>query len=337
MEKQKIYILLFIVLALVTASDVFFGDSAGGSILVPLIFWSGIAQGLIALLAAIELSEGRWAGALKEYLKDYHTILLIFPFIFLLISGHLDIYSWSEHPGGWLSEGFFIGRNFTALLLPYIFSFILVRSISKNSGKSKLFAGLYILSFVISQSFLAFDMVMTLEYPWINTLYGGYFFVESLYAGITFASVLAAFLYLKRRTEFSDILIDTTKMVMGFALLWVGLFFSQYLVIWYGNLPEEVAFIERRLDIHSLKYLGLYVIFSLFVIPFLSYISKKAKTSPPAVWFIAFIVLSGYLLEKVLLLLPTVKLNVLAVLVSTFICFIPFLFILRDQLKRDLD
>ncbi len=335
MEKKKIYILLIIVLALVAASDIFFGDSSGGSIIVPLIFWSGIAQGLIALLASIELSEGRWAGALKGYLKDYYTILLIFPFIFLLISGHMDIYSWSEHPGGWLSEGFFITRNFTALLLPFIFSYILVSSISKGSGKSKLFAGLYILSFVISQSFLAFDVVMTIEYPWINTLFGGYFFVESLYAGITFASVLTAFLYLKRRAEFSDILRDTTKMVMGFALLWVGLFFSQYLVIWYGNLPEEVAFIERRLNINSLKYLGLYVLFALFVIPFLSYISKKAKTFPPAVWAISFVVLSGYFLEKVLLLLPTVKLNILALIVSTAICSIPFFFILFAQLKKD--
>ncbi len=332
MENKKIYILLLLILALVTASDMFFGDSAGASILVPLIFWSGIAQGLIALLAAIELSEGKWAGALKGYLKDYYSILLIFPFIFLLISGHMDIYSWSEHQEGWLSEGFFIIRNFIALLLPFIFSYILVRSISKGSGRSKLFAGLYILTFVISQSFLAFDVVMTIEYPWINTLFGGYFFVESLYAGIAFASVLSGFLYLKNNAGFSEILRDTTKMVMGFALLWVGLFFSQYLVIWYGNLPEEVAFIEKRLDISSLKYLGLYIIFSLFIIPFLGYISKKAKTSPLAVWSIAFIVLSGYFLEKILLLSPTVKLNETAIITGTVLCSIPFIYIIKKRM-----
>jgi len=337
MEQKKFYIILLIVVIAVGAADTLFGDTAGASVLVPLIFWSGIAQGLIALLAAIEISEGRWAGGLKGVLRDYYPILLIFPFLFLLMSGHMVTWAWAEHPGRWLNEGFFLLRNFTALLLPFIFARLLVRSQEKENGKSRLFAGLYILAFVISQSFLAYDVVMTVEYPWINTLFGGYFAVESLYAGIAFASILAASLFRNRGEAWAGILKDTANMVMGFALLWVGLFFSQYLVIWYGNLPEEVAFIEKRLEIPALKYLGLYLILSLFVIPFLSYVSRKAKSLPPAVRLIAVIVLSGYFLEKILLLLPTARLNTLFIIIATLLLGTPFFYLIGKQRQTNRD
>ncbi len=331
MRVKNVFIILPGIIIALLLFDVFAVSGPEGSLLPPLIFWAAIGQGLIALLASIELSEGKWCGALKGYIEEYYPVLLVFPFAFLIFTRHITIYPWVEHSGSWLNPDFFIIRNFLILLLPFITAHFFIRAINNGSVRKGFLALLYLFSFVLSQSFLAFDLVMTIEYPWVNTLFGAYFFVESLYVGITFTSVIAAVFYLKNKSKFSSVLNDTVNMVMGFALLWVGLFFSQYLVIWYGNLPEEVAFIEKRLAVEPLRYIGIYTLLSLFVIPFTGFISKKIKTLIPAVILIAFIVLSGHILEKVLFLLPAVKIDKFNLIVSFLILGIPFMYTLFSQ------
>jgi len=314
--------------------DFVFAAKNDGSLLIGLLFWAGVVQGMIALAAAADLSKAKWIKDIRPYLQEYYPLLLLFPIAFLIFARHVSVYLWAgEHYNGWLEPTFFIIRNVLFLFLPFVFAHFYVRASRRESEKVGLFAVLYILFFVISQSFMAYDQVMTFEYPWINTLFGGYFFVEALFAGIGFCAILAGMLSLKKASVFKPVLKDFAVMLMGFALLWAGLFYSQYLVIWYGNIPEEVSYVAKRMAVPVLKYMGLYVLFTVFLVPFLSLISRKIKTVFPAVAVIALLVFSGLIVERLIYLLPVANLSILSVVFPLIVLGLPFLYLLFTQYK----
>lgn len=333
MKKIPIYVQVIFISAAVLLVDILLVPKADASLLVAILFWAGLAQGIIALCAAADLAGAGWIKAIRPYLQHYYPLLLLFPFAFLIFARHVTVYGWTEHPGAWLNPTFFIIRNVIVLLLPFIFAHLYVRASQKESGKTGLVAVLYLLFFVISQSFMAFDQVITFEYPWINTLFGGFFFIEALYAGIAFAAILAGLLSLKRADTFKSAFRDFTTMLMGFALLWAGLFYSQYLVIWYGNIPEEVSFIAKRMAIPSLKYMGLYILLTLFLIPFILLISRKIKASIPAISLVALLVLSGLIVERLIYLIPVANLNPLTTALHLLLLGLPYIYLLFTQHK----
>lgn len=337
MRQGRILISMIATVLILLIYEFAFPTPKDASLLPPLIFWSSLSMGIVALLVSIDLSQGKWFKGLDRVFEQYSHNLLIFPFLFLVFSLNIGIYKWTGHETEWLSKGFFIIRNFIILFLPFIFARLYLKARANNSKNRSIFSILYLFSFVLSQSFIAFDLVMTLEYPWINTLFGAYFFVEAIFIAIAFSSLLISFLNKKMKKDLTGPIRDTSNMVMGFALLWVGLFFSQYLVIWYGNLPEEVSFISKRLSIPYLKYFGVFVLLSLFIIPFLTYISRKSKVSFPVNLTVAFFVITGYFVEKLLLILPAVKLNPLKLILTTIIIGIPFLIITQNIIRSNID
>jgi len=334
MKKIPIIAQVIAVSVLVFILDLVFASETDGSILIALLFWSGIGQGMIALAAAADLSGGKWIQSIRPYMQEYYPLLVLFPVTFLAFARHITIYDWVLYtPNGWLTPVFFIIRNTIMLILPFILAHVYVQASKKESPKTGLFAVLYIFSFVISQSFLAYDQVMTFEYPWINTLFGGYFFVEALYGGIAFSAILAGFLRLRKSERFKAAFRDFVVMIMGFALLWAGLFYSQYLVIWYGNIPEEVSFIAKRMAVPMLKNMGIYILLTLFLIPFVALISRKVKFMFPAVFVIALLVFSGLIVERLIYLIPVANLSLLAVLLPLILLGVPFIYLLISQYR----
>ena len=95
--------------------------------------------------------------------------------------------------------------------------------------------------------------------------------------------------------------------MFGFSLMWAGLFFAQFLTIWYGNLPEEVGFLARRLSASPLRELCVAVLFLLFFIPFPALLSTRAKSNPYVVSAAALSILSGILVERYVFLAPVVR------------------------------
>lgn len=181
---------------------------------------------------------------------------------------------------------------------------------SEREGARNVRAAAYLFVFVVSQSLAAFDLVMSLEYPWYSTLFGGYFFIEALYAGFCVAAVLCILVHGKPpRTddpETPSFLSDISVVMFGFGLLWAGLFFAQYLTIWYGNIPEEVSFIAKRAKASPYRELGVAVLFLLFFLPFPSLLSTRAKSNPYVVTAVSLSILSGILVERYVFVAPVV-------------------------------
>lgn len=285
----------------------------GGSLLMALLFWAAVIEGCIATVAACTLIKAKWVASVKRELLAVYPLLLFLSVLFLFLVPFVDTYPWVGRKGIWFDKRFFVGRNFLLLLLAFLSArrFALA-SAGEEEGRDR-FAALYLLVFVISQSLIAFDWVMSLAYPWISTLLGGYFFIESLFAGFALSGILYGFLHGRpvpphgpeERSDLKDIAI----LLFGFSILWVGLFFAQFLVIWYGNIPEEVSFILARVSSSPLRELSISILPLYFFIPFLVLLPGGSKRNPFVVSAVSLSILLGILVERFVLLAPVVSVN----------------------------
>ena len=294
----------------------------GGSLLLAFLFFIAVVEGCIAAAAAGATVNARWVGSVRKELLSVTPLLLVASFLLLLLIPFVDSYPWAGRPGIWLRKDFFIGRNLAFLLLAYVTARRFAAAPPDGEG-TKSRAAWYLLVFVVSQSLAAFDLVMSLEYPWVSALLGGYFFIESIYGGFAVSALLYLLL---RKAPTADLahgsrsdLSDLSILMFGFSLMWAGLFFAQFLTIWYGNLPEEVGFIARRLSASPLRELCVTVLFLLFFIPFPALLSTRAKSNPHVVSVVALSILSGILVERYVFLAPVVRFSPLALAID-FAC-----------------
>lgn len=311
-----------ILVALVAASPL---PGKEGSLLLAFLFWIAVVEGSVAAAAGGVLVNARWLRSLERRLLSVTPLLLLLSVLFLLLIPLVDDYPWAGRPGLWFRKEFFIARNFALLLLAYVTA---VRfAAGEGEGRNRR-AGAYLFVFVASQSLAAFDLVMSLEYPWISTLFGGYFFIEAIYAGFAVSALACAVLHGRPAAgpdpEARSDLKDLAILMFGFSLLWAGLFFSQYLVIWYGNIPEEVGFLARRILASPLRELSVAVLFLFFFLPFLVLLPSRSKTSPFVVSAVALSILAGILIERYVFLAPAVRLGSVALAID-FLCLL-FLF-----------
>jgi hypothetical protein len=311
-----ISVLIAIVILLI---EVFITGSKDGSFLLTLSFWITLVQGTVAVAAAADVSQGKWAEPLKKELFAFYPLILFTAVIFLILGFHMDIYKWTAKPGRWLNPSFFILRNFFLILLTFILAHFYIRASLKGSKSKGVLAVLYIFAFVAIQSFVAFDWIMTLEFPWMSTMFGPIFFMESFYAGLALGGIIAAYFIVRKIGEtgaITKVLRDMATFMFGFALAWAGLYYGQFLVIWYGNIPWETSYFGIRMNHGPFNILLYLIIFILFIIPFVTFIPKKIKVSPAWVSFISVLVLIGILLERIFYILPVVQVNVVAVVIE---------------------
>ena len=154
---------------------------------------------------------------------------------------------------------------------------------------------------------VAFDFFMSLDPHWFSSLAGGYYFIGNLFAGLAFLAVVAV--WSRKRLQLTAYvgphqLHDVGKLLFGFCILWAYMFWSQYLVIWYGDLPEETEFIAHRMS-GAWAPLAWTVFAVVFVIPFVVLLSRAVKTSPRGLRAIACVALVGMWLERFILVSPS--------------------------------
>jgi len=154
----------------------------------------------------------------------------------------------------------------------------------------------------------SFDFIMSLDPQWFSALIGGFVFVGDLYIGIAFLGVAAV--CLRARLGYSTRvsrkqLYDIGRILLGFCMLWGYLFWSQYLVIWFGDLPDETAFVAKRTVDAPWAPLSWVVLAVAFAIPFVLLLSREIKRHPAGLLTVAGIVLGGMWLERFILVTPS--------------------------------
>ena len=156
-------------------------------------------------------------------------------------------------------------------------------------------------------SIVAIDFVVALDPHWFSTLAGAYYFVGNLFIGVAFLAVAA--IWTRDRLRLQDYigdrqLYDVGKLLFGFCILWTYMLWSQYLVIWYGDLPEETEFIAHRMQ-GSWAPLTWIALALAFFIPFGLLLSRAIKTHVRGLTTIALLVLVGMWLERFILVAPS--------------------------------
>ena len=157
-------------------------------------------------------------------------------------------------------------------------------------------------------SLIAFDLIMSLSPHWYSSLFGAAYFIGSLYTGLAALMILAGLSlrnfdlgqYLHPR-QFHDL----GKLILGFCLMTGDFFFTQFFVIWYGNMPEETEFVILRTRSVTWEPLAWAVLIVCFAIPFVVLLNRKVKMKPPAMVALSIIILVGMWMERFLLVAPS--------------------------------
>jgi magnesium-transporting ATPase (P-type) len=166
----------------------------------------------------------------------------------------------------------------------------------------------FVMAYAVVMTVVAYDWVMSLEPHWYSTMLGPWFFMGAFWGGI--AATILWGMYL--RTKHKDVehcvglqvRHDLGKLAFAFTVFWTYLFFSQYLVIWYGKLPWEQAWIIRRSEPPWSGFSALVVVLC-FVVPFAGLIGRKAKMKPSLLAAFATVILVGLWLERYGMVAPS--------------------------------
>lgn len=300
--------------------------------LVNLLFWLGVAQGGVVVSASLYLTQARWGGASVYRLAESFAGFLPLGFLlfWLLFAGHQLIFPWVLHPlpqkAAWLNAPFLFGRDGGGLLVLTALSLWFVRSsrradvvrwaesaadIELPPAVIRRLAPAVIIVYAIIYSLIAFDLVMSLSPIWYSTLFGAYFFAGAYWSALAAMGVLACGGWRPlpggASAEDSASLHDIGKMVFAFSIFWAYLLWSQYLPIWYADIPEETFFLVRR--IHSLPWgvLGWLVLVLVWAVPFLVLLGRAAKRAPRILGAVCGLGLIGMWIERYVLVTPSLS------------------------------
>jgi hypothetical protein len=169
-------------------------------------------------------------------------------------------------------------------------------------------APIYAVTYALVLTIVAFDGIMALQPHWFSNLLGGWYFMGSFLGAHTLLALLM--LYGTRAQGLQEFISgkqrhDLGKMVFGFTVFWTYLMWAQFLVIWYGNMPEETGFVFSRLW-GEWRPIGGAVFLGMFVIPFAGLLSVGAKKTRITLGLFTAISLTALWLERYLLITPSV-------------------------------
>ena len=179
---------------------------------------------------------------------------------------------------------------------------------ARQEARIRRLAPVYIVVYALVATVVAFDAIMALQPHWYSNLLGGFYFMGSFLGAHMLLALLT--LYGRRQLAIAELVSpkqrhDLGKMCFGFTVFWAYLMWAQFLVIWYGNLPEETGFVFARLWGPWLP-VGRAVLLGMFVIPFWGLIFVYAKKSPFLLGLFATVSLCSLWLERYLLVTPSV-------------------------------
>ena len=177
------------------------------------------------------------------------------------------------------------------------------------------FSPAIVIFYAIIMSLVAFDLIMSVDPHWYSTMWGGYYFMTGVYMTMAWVAIGVAFLRKQHPLFLSKVdrktLHDLGKLLFGFGIFWAYLFWSHYLPIWYGNIPEETGFIITRLRVAPWQNVAWMTLGCAFIIPFLLGLSRDVKQMPMLLMATGTIAAVGGWLNIYVMFAPTLYPDVL--------------------------
>jgi hypothetical protein len=269
------------------------------SYLLGYIFWLGVALGSLAILMLHHLVGGNWGFAIRRMLESGAKTLVVMAALTVpLLFGLRHLYLWADPAKAalekavaekalYLNVPFFVVRTVAFFATWILFAHVLNRwSLEQDRTanpdlirRMQSLSGPGLVIYGLSVTFMSIDWVMSLEPSWGSTIYGMIFIVTQVLSALSVAII--ACMLLSRAKPLADrifpvALNDLGNLLLTFTMLWAYLSFSQYLIIWSGNLPEEITWYAARAT-GSWAWVAVILIVFHFAVPFLLLLSRYVK------------------------------------------------------------
>ena len=285
--------------------------------------WLGVALGSMAILMIRHLTGGGWGTVIRRILGAAMRTLPLLTVLFIPnILGIHRLYIWAQSLANiedkhlrehleqitqtYLTVNGFIIRAVVYFAIWNILSFLLSMwskqtdspNAPNNSQRFKAVSGPGLILYAFTISFAAIDWVMSLDPSWISTIFGLIILIGEVLSAMCFAVVIERILFnYKPMSEMlkPEFVHDHGKWMLTFIMVWAYFSFSQWLIIWAGNLPAEITFYLKRLN-NGWGYVGLILVLFHFAIPFAILLSRPFKRNiRKLVWVAVLLLLMGYL------------------------------------------
>ncbi len=290
--------------------------------LLAFMAWLGVTLGSMAILMLRHLTKGAWGMVIRRILGAAMRCVPLMAALFIpLLFGIRRLYIWArpldaiadkhlrqhleEITKTYLTVNGFIIRAAIYFAVWSALSFFLTKwsaeqdhpPMRDNSARFKALSGPGLILYGFTITFAVIDWIMSIDPSWISTIFGLSFLIGQVLSALCFAIVVERILFnYKPMSELlkPEQVHDHGKFMLTFIMVWAYFSFSQWLIIWAGNLPEEITWYMRRLN-GGWGYVGLFLVLFHFAIPFVMLISRPFKRDiTRLVWLAAWMLLMRY-------------------------------------------
>jgi len=296
------------------------------NILLASYYVLGLSVGAGIFIALQYVSNAGWSVALRRVPE---AVAGVFPLgavlILLVLPGIHSIYEWSHAEvtaaspllaakSGWLNIPFFVFRTVVYLAVwGLLIRKIIVTSRTQDAErgavltlKNRRFSAAFIAIFAFTFTLASMDWIMTLEPEWYSTIFGIYNFSGVFLSGLAMTTVIV--IVLRRSGGGAGViteahLLNMGKYVFAFSTFWMYIWFSQYLLIWYANIPEEVVYLVKRQEGSWVIFTVVNVVFN-WLIPFVVLLPRWTKRNEGLLLKVCIIILIGHWIDLFWMILP---------------------------------
>ena len=318
---------LIIVGVLCSLVGIFFApERTWANILLAGYYLVGIGCGAAMFIALLYVSNAGWATVFRRVPEAMLTSLVAGGIVMLVVMmGIHSLYEWSrtdivandhvlQAKAAWLNVPFFIIRTILYLILWLAYA-VHVSRLSclqdehgdvKYTSRSKTASAIFLVVFGLTFTLASMDWIMSLEPHWYSTIFGIYNLCGSFLSGL--AAVTLVVLLLKRMGLFAHVISDQHlhnlgKLIFAFSTFWMYIWFSQYLLIWYANIPEEVTFLLHRQQGSWLIFTIINVVFN-WLIPFVALLPAWTKKNEGLLLRVCILIMIGHWIDLFWMILP---------------------------------
>ena len=297
---------------------------------VAAFFFFMIALGTLMFYAIQRAAQAGWPILLFRVMEGITAYLVpgsIIIYVFLVLTGlhanHLFVWMDAETVAhdeiiqgkvGYLNVPFFLIRAAIYLLgwnayRYFSRKFSLAQDAApagdiSNHKKNFRISAVFLVFFFVTESMMSWDWIMSLDPHWFSTLFGWYVLASMLVTSVTVIALVS--IYLKSKGYLPKVndshLHDLAKFMFGLSVFWTYLWFSQFMLIWYSNIPEEVTYFLTRIDDYNLPFFGMVVMN--FVFPLLILMSSDYKRSNWIIVMAGIIIVLGHYIDIFNMIMP---------------------------------
>ncbi|MDR6969207.1 hypothetical protein J2X31_003234 [Flavobacterium arsenatis] len=302
---------------------------------VACLFIMLISLGALAFYAIQQVAQAGWSPVLFRVMQGITAYLPVGSVIFFIVLVLTGMHFGHNHLFVWMNEGVDVvgHENYDKLIagktgylnVPFwliraaifLIGWNLYRYYSRKNclaqdeandntfyKKNFKMSAAFLVFFIVTESIMSWDWIMSVDPHWFSTLFGWYVFASFFVSGITTIALVTLYLKSKGYLEFVNTshIHDLAKFMFGISVFWTYLWFSQFMLIWYSNIPEEVTYFITRIEDYNLPFFGMVVMN--FVFPILILINTDFKRLTWIIVMAGTVILLGHYVDFYNMIMP---------------------------------